>query len=131
MNLKKCFPTLAIIALVISAFLISSCKDESHNDQNVNTVLSTEDSIATAGMHDALEMMHHAHDSMMNASHHPHQLHFDSVYHHYDSLFWHHHNDYHHDTYSHDDHHHTWLPYDSITHHGNDHHHPYPGHPSD
>ncbi len=117
-NLQFSLTLLLLVAMAATVLNTSSCTEE--ETDNDRSALSAEDSVATAGMNHELHLMHAAHDSMMAAPHHPHQLHWDSIYHHHDSLFWHHHNAYEHEAYAHDDHHHSWVPYDGSVNH--DHH---------
>lgn len=114
-----------IYVLIITVFVLSCNKNES-----TETILQ-DDLSASVAMTGELSAMQQAVNSLMTAPNLTHRLYWDSVYHHHDSLFWHHHNIYHHNSYSHDDHNHAWVPYDpTINHHG--HHHPqYPGHPND
>jgi len=125
-NLKSILVILAaILAVTLS---VSSCNKKDNNNQ---TTLTAEDLQATVSMDEALSMMHHAQDSLVATPHHTNQLHWDSVYHHHDSTFWNHHNNYHHETYTHDDHSHTWVPYDTTVNHTSHLHHSYPNHPHD
>jgi len=128
-NLRFSLTLLLLVAMAATVLHTSSCtEDETDNDRSV---LSAQDSVATAGMNHELHLMHAAHDSMMATPHHPHQLHWDSIYHHHDSLFWHHHHSYEHEAYAHDDHHHSWVPYDGSVNHDHHYHHPYPDHHND
>ncbi|MCA6441447.1 MAG: hypothetical protein IM581_16070 [Chitinophagaceae bacterium] len=114
-----------IYVLLITVFVLSCNKNES------TETIQHDDLSASVAMAGELSAMQQSVNSLMIAPNHTQRLYWDSVYHHHDSLFWHHHNVYHHSTYTHDDHSHQWIPYDPIiNHHG--HHHPqYPGHLND
>lgn len=108
-------------------FVAASC--DKKND-SIETI-QPEDLSASVSMTTELTALQQSVSNLSSASNLSQRLYWDSVYHHHDSLFWHHHNIYHHGTYNHDDHSHHWVPYDpSVNHHG--HHHPqYPGHLND
>jgi len=101
-----------ILAATIGFILLSglnACKKETSND-NTNQVASPspEDMASANAMNDAINKMGIYDDSLAHTSIHHHQLHYDSLYHHHDSSFWHHHNVYHHaDTSHHQGNHHT------------------------
>ena len=114
-----------IYVLIIAVFVSSCNKNES------TETIQQDDLAASVAMTGELSDMRQSVNSLITAPNPTQRLYWDSVYHHHDSLFWHHHNVYHHGTYTHDDHSHQWVPYDpTINHHG--HHHPqYPGHLND
>lgn len=118
----------ALFGLLAVVFVIVSCdKKEDHNTD----VLSNEDLIASQNIGTELVSIQQALDNLIAATNNTDRIYWDNLYHHHDSLFWHHHNIYHHSTYSHDDHSHQWVAYDPSINHHHHYHHPYPGHLND
>ncbi|MBA3828310.1 MAG: hypothetical protein H0X33_05195 [Taibaiella sp.] len=122
------------LTLFIAFVLLISCnkKDTTTNNGTATVLLATQDSVAAVNMQQEEISMSQMLDSMLGTPHHTLQVHWDSLYHYHDSLFWHHHDFYHHHTASDDDHHHEWMHEDSTSfyHHHHYHHH-YPGHEMD
>ena len=117
--------TLASISLIV--FMISCQKIDVIN----GNVLSEADSIATKNMLNELAELKQALNHLMTASVESDRVHWDSIYHSHDSLFWVQHEHYHHEHYEHDDHHHEWVQYDTNVNHHHHYHPPYPNHHED
>jgi hypothetical protein len=116
------------LLLLLLIALGYSCAKNKDNEEGLSTV----DAAASAGIATELNQLAVSTTNLQNAISPAERHHWDSSFHHHDSLHWVHHSHYntgnHH---PHNDHHHEWVPYDpNINHHH--HYHPiYPGHPHD
>ncbi|WP_133162714.1 hypothetical protein [Flavipsychrobacter stenotrophus] len=125
----------SLIVALFALLIVVGCKKNDSGTQTTTPIvaLSIADSNTAVAMRAEYGSMEAMLDSMLATPHHTHQLHWDSLYHHHDSLYWHYHHEYHHEISTHDDHHHTWVHYDSTVDHSAHHHHTYPdaGHEHD
>ncbi len=93
---------------------VNACKKETSNEDTNQVVSPQEDVASASAMNDALNKMGIYDDSLAHTQDHHHQVHYDSLYHHQDSLFWHHHTTYHHGDTIHHYIHHTQLDHHVI-----------------
>lgn len=116
-----------IICLFILVIFFIGCDKNNGSKETVQA----DDLSASLSMTNELTDMRQAVTNLIAGQSYQQRHYWDSIYHHLDSLFWHHHNNYHHQTYIHDDHTHHWTSYDPAINHSHHFHHPYPGHLND
>lgn len=115
-----------ICFLLLSSIILIACEKENTSDE-----ISAADLSTSVKMSAELSLMKQSLDNIIASTAQSEKLHWDSLYHVHDSLFWQYHHMYPHNHYAHDDHSHNWAIYDPTVNHHNHFHHPYPGHLND
>lgn len=113
---------------ILSMLLIASCSKTGESDVS----LSPTDAAAAAGISTELNHLAVSVTNLRMASTAHNRHHWDSVFHHHDSLHWIHHSHYNiANNHPHNDHHHQWVPYNPGINHAHHYHSVQPGHVND
>ncbi len=113
---------------ILLMLLIVSCSKTAEPNVSLNPT----DAVASAGIATELNQLAFAVTNLQAAATASVRHHWDSAFHHHDSLHWMHHGKYNTaNIHPHNDHHHQWHPYDPAVNHAHHYHPIHPGHAND